>query len=146
VDKALDEAIARAGYDPEGALAAKVTASLDRMRALLVEGDPRAVQNYSSLCAFRVGYPDAAIRAACGEAADAMDRGATLGLRRRLLALHAERSRLRTAALHKFVFGPDAPPAETAAPARIDPEKSSPPGQILEFARQCRALYGAQKP
>jgi hypothetical protein len=141
VDKALDEAIARAGYDPEGALAAKVTASLDRMRALLVEGDPRTVQNYSSLCAFRDRYPDAAVRAACREAADIMEHGANVGLRRRLLALHEQRSRLRTAALNKFIFGPGAPPAETAAPSVIDPEKSSPPAQILQFARQCRAFY-----
>ena len=42
VDKALDSALAGAGYDPEAALAAKVMASLDRLQYLLVEGDPIA--------------------------------------------------------------------------------------------------------
>ncbi len=146
VDKVLDEAVARAGYDPEGALAAKVTSSLDRMRVLLVDGWPQAAQHYSALCAFRDGYPNEAIRAACREAATVIERSPSLGLRHQLLALHAERSRLRAAALRKFVFGPDAPAAESAAPARIDPKKSSPPAQILQFARQCRDYYGAQKP
>jgi hypothetical protein len=146
VDKAIDEAIARAGYDPEAALAAKVTASLYRMRTLLVEGDLQAAKNYSTLCLFRDGYPDTKVSAACREAADSIERGSSLGLRRRLLALHAERSRLRTAALRKFVLGYDVLPEKSADPTRLDPQKSSPPAQILQFARQCRALYGAHQP
>lgn len=144
VDRGLDAAIAQAGYDPEGALTAKVTASLDRMSKLLVDGDARARKRYDSLCAFRYGYPDETIRAACREAVAIMEHGANIGLRRRLLAHHAERSRLREDALRKLVFGPGVPPADTAPSPRNDPENAPAPEKILELVQQCRSLYGGK--
>jgi hypothetical protein len=146
VDKVLDEAISRAGYDPEGALAAKVTAALDRMRERLMEGNPGAIRNYSILCIYRDSYTDQTIRSACREAADVMERGANLGLRHRLLTLHAERRDFRAATLRKFVLGVGEPPDDTIFSARSRPENVYPPGQILELARECRDFYGARKP
>ncbi len=145
VDKVLDEGIARAGYDPESALAAKVTAALDRMRVLLIEGNARTVRNYSILLAYRDGHPDQTIRSACREATNVMERGANLGLRRGLLALHAERSRFRKAALRKLFFG-DGAPVETVIPVRIDPEITFTPDEILKLARQYRDFYGVRQP
>jgi hypothetical protein len=141
VDKAMDEAIAQSGYDPEGALAAKVTASLDRMRTLLIDGDDPG-RHYFALCTFRDGYPDEEVRTACRVAAEAMHVPANLGLRHRLRLLHDERSRRRAAVLFKSVFGTEAPsPAVT-----LDPETTSPRDQILQFAGQCLNLYGGQQP
>jgi len=146
VDKVLDIAAAQAGYDPEGALADKVTAALGRMRSLLIEGDPKADKTYWSLCAYRDGYPDETIRKACREAAAAMEPCAIVGLRHRLLGHLSERSRLREEALRKLVFGPGAPPDQAAAAPRIDPQKCVSPEQILQSARRCRAYYGGEQP
>ena len=73
VDKALDEALARGGYDPEGDLAARITSSLDQMRFRLIEGDPQAVKAYLALRGWRRTHPDAIVRTACRKATDAIE-------------------------------------------------------------------------
>jgi hypothetical protein len=114
VDSAIDGAAKMAGYDPESALAAKITASLDRMRKSLVEGDATAGEYYFTPLNFQDGYPGEMIGAAARKAPAVIERRAIRGLRRRLLAHHAERSRLREEALRKLVFGPGATPAKGA--------------------------------
>jgi hypothetical protein len=99
VDKALDAGMARAGYNPEGALAAKIASSLDRMRDLVINGDPKA-SALLPLPLRPLSYSEFKRYWTL--------RAANQGLRQRLLSIHTERSRLREAALRRMVFDPGA--------------------------------------
>ena len=133
VDGAIDAGLAQAGYDPERDLSAKVTASLDRMRARLVDGDPRAVEAYLYLRLNRLLYIDPAVHAACRRATDAIEGSGDLGLRQTLLVVHDRRVEARRAGLYRLILGTD--------PA-VQPSLRLPMGdQITKYAQQCEAYW-----
>ena len=140
VDKALDETLARAGYDPEGELAAKVTASLERMRVRLVDGDPQAVKAYDYMRSWQWTWPDTDVATACNRASDAIERSGELGLRRSLQAMYDRRAEARRRAFLRFIFGPPAAPRTRTA-------LKVPQGdQVVKYAQTCEAFWKGKRP
>lgn len=131
VDMALDWAIRQAGYDPEGEIAAKVVATLDRLESTILDGPPASdfpdypsphplsKEIYRDLVPPRGGPEPTAEEWARQHEIAAMyfaerdrwliakaaheDPG-SLGMRNQLNRLHEARSRLREAALQLLIL------------------------------------------
>lgn len=142
VDKALDQAARQAGYDAEGSVVAKTTAGIDRIRTLVIDGDPNAVPRYVALYRLREQHPNAEVRATCGQAVDVLERTTNLGLRNRLVMLHNERSRRRTAVLTAHLFGPEAAKTRVSLYSPLDPKDVPPATNVIRYAQETIALYG----
>lgn len=140
VDKALDQAVSQAGYNPEAQLTAKISFLLSRMRSLIVDGDPNANKRYADLLAVGEGHPDESARAACREAAAVLRKHANLGLRRRLLDRHEERCRARQAALSVMILGVERLSRNEAASNH--PLANADASTVLSYARECSGPYG----
>jgi hypothetical protein len=134
IDKALDEGLARAGYDPAGRIAAGVAVRLDAMRDLVIEGEPKIAADLPTGALLELsggGFLardsddgplawalDGLARDALTLAVDRLNQGTEAGLRQRLRALHGTRSDVRKAALLPEVYGPAASPAAEGADRR----------------------------
>ncbi|WP_169974036.1 hypothetical protein [Tautonia rosea] len=104
VDMALDWVIRKAGYDPEGEIAAKVQESLERLGTLILEGDALEWSRYrDARWGARLSW-DAAEREAARESARSIEAGGGLGLRHQLRRVDDLRSRLRKAALRGLIL------------------------------------------
>jgi hypothetical protein len=104
LDIAVDWLLDLAGYDPEGKVAEKVNGTLDRVRALIVGGDPEAVEVYAKLRRLEQDDPDAQVRADCKAAADRIEPSGNLGLEWELKRLNALRARIRREALQRLIL------------------------------------------
>jgi hypothetical protein len=107
IDAALAKAIRAAGYDAEKQVAEKVNETLDHVRALLVDGDPGALEVYEKLRRMERDDPDATVRADCRASADRIAQSGNLGLRRELVQIHSARTRLRTETLRRMILDQD---------------------------------------
>ena len=114
------------------------------MRRLLVEGDATATTNDTSFGVALNNHSYQLNIGANNKVAIVTELKANRGLRRQLLAHHAQRSRLREAALRKLVFGP----GSTAGSGRVHtPHRRTvivSPEEILQFTRHCRGFNGAK--
>jgi hypothetical protein len=126
VDAALDKAAKEAGYDPEKVLAAKVSAGIDQMSRLLIDGDPAVLKLYPNLSIFRRMHPDQAVRDACKRADEAVMRNGNLGLHERLRRLRNDRYRRLWTVLTGHLFGPEAAKSPFLMYAPLDAAKCSP--------------------
>lgn len=108
-DQAIDRAMELAGHDPQGALAARVEAALDGLKAQLLDGNEEAGEFYGAMLQAAAFYPAAEVRSACREAATAMEHGAALGLGTRLRAMSTQRQASLLIALIELAEGPLAP-------------------------------------
>ncbi len=144
VDKALDAAIAQAGYDPEKKLAVKLTASIHKMRNLIVEGDASALADYATLCVLRDRHPNTTVREAARHASGVMRMNANLGLRCRLAEKHAERTAQWRSVLSKLNLGVE-PATATFVPSNMplptDLETHDPAGYIY-FTNEIIRIFG----
>jgi hypothetical protein len=142
VDKAIDVAMNQAGYDPLRTVAEKIAAQLDRINDGLLIGDETPAQWFPTMLLLSVGHPNEAVRAACQEATDAMERSPSLGMLPRILRQQYERSRRRALAVYHHIFGQDAQVPEELirppAPVNDLPDDQ----QILRDAANLKAAYG----
>ena len=103
IDQALDEGLARAGYDPASRIAAGVAARLDRIRELVVGGGAVASKAESNAVLSVVEAMASSGRPLSRSQREALAREmkqtTEAGLRQRLRTLHATRSGVRKAAL-----------------------------------------------
>jgi hypothetical protein len=104
VDMALDWVIRQAGYDPEGEVAAKVTASLDHLERLILEGDEKTNQRYRNARFYSTWSWSSADRAASWAEAQAIESGGGLGLTGQLNHINDVRSRLRDETLKGLIL------------------------------------------
>lgn len=143
-DAVIGKAIEQAGHGTAGRLAAETGAALDRIRTLVLEGEPIPTEHYRKLSDFAVNFYDAGGRKACSEALAAMDGGGRVGLRARLERLRADRARLLDQAVEKAVWGPTGKPGEpSASPQQVYYGK---PMEMIDYARRCISCYGAKQP
>lgn len=145
VDPILGKVAEGAGYDPEGDVTAKTMAGLDRIRALVVGGDPDAVKLYTALFNYREGHPDGAVRDACRQAIEALEHSANLGLRIRLASLHNERCRRLTTALIAHIFGPEAARTPVRLLPPLDPKTVPAPKALIGWAKRVTTAYGGTR-
>ncbi len=145
VDQAMDRAARQAGYDPEKELTARTSAGIDRIRSLVVEGDPQAVGTFVSLFKFREAHPDPAAREACREAMDALERSSNLGLRVRLITLHNERHRQLATALAGHVFGREAVRTPLRLLPALDAGKAPTSESVVRWAKSITNVYGGTR-
>lgn len=104
VDIAVDWLEKLTGHDPAAAVALKVDGTLDRVRSLLIDGDPEAIRVYRRLRRLENEDPDQAVRDHCRSAANKIEQSGRLGLRSELQRLHQIRSRLREESLERLVL------------------------------------------
>jgi len=104
VDGAADWVMRKAGYDPSGEIAGKVSDALIGIEKLLLDGDPGAYQTYQKLLHLQDRDPVYFVRDECRRAANSIDAGGALGLRHELNRLRTLRIRLCEAALKKLVL------------------------------------------
>jgi hypothetical protein len=107
VDIAVDWLEKLTGHDPAAAVALKVDGTLDRVRSLLIDGDPEAIRIYRKLRRMENEDTDPTVRNRCRTAADKIERSGRLGLRAELKRLHEMRSRLREETLERLVLEGD---------------------------------------
>jgi hypothetical protein len=107
VDIAVDWLEKLTGHDPAAAIALKVDGTLDRVRTLLIDGDPEAIRVYRKLRRMENEDADPAVRTRCRTAADKIEQSGRLGLRAELKRLHEMRSRLREETLERLVLEGD---------------------------------------
>jgi len=107
VDIAVDWLEKLTGHDPAAAVALKVDGTLDRVRSLLIDGDPEAFRVYRKLRRLENEDPDKAVRDRCRTAANKIEQSGRLGLRSELKRLHEMRSRLREDTLERLVLEGD---------------------------------------
>lgn len=145
VDAALDKAAKEAGYDPEKALAAKVSAGIDQMSRLLIDGDPAVLKLYPTLSIFRRMHPDQAVRDACKQADEAVTLNGNPGLHERLRRLRNDRYRRLWTVLMGRLFGPEAAKSPFLMYEPLDAAKCSPAGDIIRWAHSINTVYGGNK-
>jgi len=85
-------------------VALKVDGTLERVRALMIDGDPEATRVYRKLRRLENEDPDPAVRDRCRAAANKIEQSGRLGLRSELQRLHEMRSRLREDTLERLVL------------------------------------------
>jgi hypothetical protein len=143
-DAVIGKAIEQSGRGTAARLAAETGAALDRIRTLVLEGEPIPTEHYRRLSDFAANFYDAGGRKACSEALAAMDGGGRVGLRARLERLRANRALLLDQAVEKAVWGPTGKPGEpSASPRRVYYGK---PTEMIDYARRCISCYGAKQP
>jgi hypothetical protein len=104
LDISIDWLMKLSGYDPAGEVAAKVNQTLDRVRLMIVRGDPEAHAAYKKLRDLEQRDPVASVRAECGQSADHIAASGNLGLRFELERLNEVRAKLRREALRRLVL------------------------------------------
>jgi hypothetical protein len=104
VDGAADWVLRKAGYDPSGEIAGKVSETLIDIEKLLLDGAPDAHRCYHQLRGLQDSDPVYFVRDECRSAANSIDAGGALGLRHELNRLRTLRMRLCEAALKKLVI------------------------------------------
>jgi hypothetical protein len=146
LDKVLNEGIQRTGYDPETEVAVRVVKAVDAMRNRVVDGQPGAMRVFQRLRRWRDGYPDAAVRTACREAIEAIERRGALGVRPWLRLLHEQRLAARRSALFRVVTGKEA--QGLPAPVELRPETEPRRDEIIKYAQDSPFFWtwGVAKP
>ncbi len=107
IDLGIEWLLSLSGSDATSQVTVRVRESLDNLQALILEGDPSAVAAYHKIRSRRDSFPTEQGRARIKAALDEIETKGDLGLRRMLMRLHDERSRLREAALRKLVLEGD---------------------------------------
>ena len=146
VDKALDEGMARAGYDPVRTIAGKVDAELDKMYGLLVEGDAEAYKNHEILKDQVAFYydKDADVKSLCETAIATIERSGKLGMRWQMLQVHQQaderRDALTNAAWEAAWDDVNSIGVARGHYGRMERD------ELIRFARSCVSYYqGGQK-
>jgi hypothetical protein len=106
-DIAVDWIAKLTGYDSVTRVSAKVNEVLDKLQALLVNGDADTLQKYEILRELAAKDADAENRVAAKVAINLIEKSGKLGVREMLLRLNERRARLREAALKRLVFQGD---------------------------------------
>jgi hypothetical protein len=145
VDKALEEGVRAAGYDPESAIAVRIAAGLDQIRSSLIDGDPAARRFYPHLSIYRRTHPDEAVRDACLRADEAVVRSANLGLHLRLQRLRNDRCRRLWTVLTGRLIGPEAARSPFLMYQPLDPATVAPPEEIIRWANKITTGYGGSQ-
>ena len=104
VDAVLDRVLRAMGHDPAGDIAQKIGEALDTFQDLLLDGDKEAVSTYQKLREMQDSDFFAFVRSECRRAADKVETGGYLGLRKELKRLHDSRVLLRREALKKLIL------------------------------------------
>ena len=104
VDAVLDRVLRAMGHDPAGDIAQKIGEALDTFQDLLLDGDKEAVSTYRKLREMQDSDFFAFVRSECRRAADKVETGGYLGLRKELKRLHDSRALLRREALEKLIL------------------------------------------
>jgi hypothetical protein len=104
IDMGIEWLLSLSGSDATSQVTARVEESLDKLHALLIEGDPIAVEAYHKIRARRETFPTEQGRAKIEAALSDIESKGDLGLRRMLYKVHLDRARLREAAIRKLVL------------------------------------------
>ncbi|MGO9113944.1 MAG: hypothetical protein ACLP9L_32410 [Thermoguttaceae bacterium] len=104
VDALLDRILRAMGHDPTRDIADKVGEALDTFRDLLLDGDEQAVSTYRKLREMQDEDLFGFVRSECRRAADKVETGGYLGLRKELQRLRDSRGLLRQEALKKLIL------------------------------------------
>jgi hypothetical protein len=144
LDKMLGSGIEQTGYDPETEVSLRAAKAVDAMRNQLVDGQPEAMRAFQSLRRWRDGYPDSAVRRACGEAIEAIERRGALGLRPWLRLVHEQRVAARRTALFRLVTGKEVHRPPTELKAVMEPRREA----IIKYAQDSAFFWtwGVAKP
>lgn len=145
VDKAMEEAMKTAGYNPEKVLAIKVAAGIDQMSSLLIDGDPALDRFYPKLFYGRLMHPDQAVRDACNRADATLMKNANFGLRYRMVRLYNDRHRQLWKVLTTHFLGAEAAKSPFMMYTPLDASKCSPAEQIIRWADSIANAYGRKK-
>jgi len=146
VDKAIDVAMNQAGYDPLDKVVAEISTELDVIGRRLIEGDKTLAAWFPTMLFLSVGHPDEAVRNACQEAIDAMERSQYAGLAQRISAEQYRRSRRRTLELYHYLFGPDAKLPDELAHPPVPFGDVPDDAKILDDAAWIKAAFGGAQP
>lgn len=103
VDFAIDWVERLAGHDPEAAIAARINQTLDEIRVLFVDGDPKARQAYFKIRQLEREATSDEARRAFRDAAASIEKSGNLGIRFELQNLHESRKKLRREALRRLI-------------------------------------------
>jgi hypothetical protein len=104
VDMTLDWLIRQAGYDPEGEIAAKVVESLDRVEAIILDGDKKTRKQYQDSKFYSTWSWSSADREASWAQAQSIEASGGLGLTHQLNRINDIRSRLRDETLRSLIL------------------------------------------
>lgn len=140
-ERLIEGAMHQGGYRPNDRIAEAVNHSLGRLGFSLAMGDDKHYEDYVVLMRCRFDHGDPAVRRACEEATQAMERSPSCGLRARLVGLHMRRFAASKLALYRMTFG------EKATPPRLcddHPTVRRPSAEILRLAQNCTRKYGAR--
>jgi hypothetical protein len=107
VDMALDFVIRQAGYDPEGAIAAKVIDSLDQLERLILDGDTKTKERYAEAMRNSTSSFFSSDRWSAWNEVQSIESGGGLGLTHQLNQINEVRSRLREEALKALILKGD---------------------------------------
>lgn len=104
LDGLVDRLLQAAGHDPAGDIAGKVIELLQTFEGMLLDGDAQAVRTYEQLRKMQENDRFEFVRLEARKAADRIEGGGYLGLRRKFDYLAESRARLRSDALRELIL------------------------------------------
>ncbi|MGE3316256.1 MAG: hypothetical protein AB7O26_14155 [Planctomycetaceae bacterium] len=104
VDFAIDWAERLAGHEPELAIAAKIDQTLNDIRVLFVDGDPKARRAYFKIRQLEQNAAVESSRREFQESARSIEQSGNLGIRFELQSFHETRQRLRRDAIRRLII------------------------------------------
>ncbi|WP_237722956.1 hypothetical protein [Singulisphaera acidiphila] len=145
VDKAIDGVVAGAGFDPLAKVTETATEAIDITARYVIDGGKEIAYHYPIMFKISQLHPNTAVRAACFDAVEVMDRRDTLGLRHRLYRLQFEQSRRRGLAVFNYLLGPDVQVPEYMLYPPVAPDTLPEDEEIISDAAAIKAFFGVNR-